>query len=348
MYYLTDSTIETIALHGIGNKQNEEPLHLSHELLQVNEEVKQMLQSYFLFPFKDEGCYQLYNENTLEMNPVYQYVTQIFDNPNDLLEQSLYLAQHLYNQCTHPKIKNGEFYVVYFKGCVVDDEETDAIGLFKAETKDSFLKVHQEEDKYVVESDYGFGLQKLDKGCLIFNTDRDSGYVVSVVDNTNRSSEAHYWIDDFLHLRQRHDDFYNTQQVMTLCKNFVTRCLPEEMEEITRPEQVELLQRSVDFFKQNETFEMEEFEREVIAEPEVIEKFNDYKDQFQQDNGTILPDNFQISENALKKQSRNFKSVIKLDKNFHIYVHGDTQWIKKGIDEETGMNYYQLFFKEEL
>ncbi|MFQ9503659.1 MAG: hypothetical protein ACLR1G_06560 [Alistipes indistinctus] len=41
------------------------------------------------------------------------------------------------------------------------------------------------------------------------------------------------------------------------------------------------------------------------------------------------------------------KSVIKLDRNFHIYVHGNNQYIRKGYDEETCMNYYQLLFNEE-
>lgn len=345
---LDNATISSLALHSVGNKQNDEPLNLSHELLQVSEEVKSLLKYYFLFPFKNEEFFQLYNENDLSMNPIYQYATNLFEDPADLLEQSLYITQHLYNQCTHPKIKSGEFYVVYFKGCIIDDEEVDAIGLFKAETKDSFIKVHQEEDKFIVESDYGFGINKLDKGCLIFNTEKEHGYLVAVVDNTNRNSEAQYWMDDFLHIRQRHDDFYNTQQVMTLCKNFVTKCLPEEVEDITKADQAELLNKSAEFFKQNDTFEMDQFKQEVIVHPEVIEKFDDFRDQFQQENEVILPENFNISEPAFKKQNRNFKSVIKLDKNFHIYVHGNTKLISKGFDEKSGMNYYQLFFNEEL
>ena len=72
-----------------------------------------------------------------------------------------------------------------------------------------------------------------------------------------------------------------------------------------------------------------------------------YKEEFQQANDMVVPDSFGISDSAIKKQSRNFKSVIKLDKNFHVYVHGDTKRIKKGVDPETGLNYYQLFFEEE-
>lgn len=342
-----DTTIDSIALHAVGNKQLNEPLNMSHELLNVSDEVKDMLRTYFLFPFKTNEYFQFFNENGLELNEVYQSVASIFEDHENLVESSLLLAQHLYQQCNHPKIKSGEFYVVYFKDCVLEDEVLDAIGLFKAETKDTFLKVHQENDKFVVESDYGFGLNKLDKGCLIFNSEKEQGYVVAVVDNTNKGAEAQYWMDDFLHVRQRKDEFYNTQNVLSMCKSFVVERFPDEFE-ASKADQAELLNKSVSFFKSNETFELEDFKNEVIAQPEVIESFNEYKEQYEQEHDVIVPQSFNISESAIKKQARNFKSVIKLDKNFHIYVHGDNKLIKKGIDEETGMSYYQLFFKEEF
>lgn len=344
--HLADTTIENIAVHAVGNKQLDEPLTLSHELLNVSDEVKNMLKTYFLYPFKTDEYFQLFNEEGVEANDVYKCATTIFDNPDEMLEQSLYLAQHLYNQCNHPKIKDGEFYVVYFKNCVLDDEQVDAIGLFKAETKDTFLKIHQENDKFVVESDFGFGLNKLDKGCLIFNTEKERGYVVAVVDNTNKNAEAQYWMDNFLHIRQRKDEFYNTQNVLNMCKEFVTDYLPEQFE-VSKADQAEILNKSVNFFKENETFEMDDFKQEVIGNQDLIESFDTYKEEYQQANDMVVPESFGISDSALKKQSRNFKSVIKLDKNFHVYVHGDTKMIRKGVDPDTGMNYYQLFFEEE-
>ncbi|MCQ2280568.1 MAG: nucleoid-associated protein [Bacteroidales bacterium] len=344
--HLADTTIENIAVHAVGNKQLDEPLTLSHELLNVSDEVKNMLKTYFLYPFKTDEYFQLFDEEGVETNDVYKCASAIFDNPDEMLEQSLYLAQHLYNQCNHPKIKDGEFYVVYFKNCVLDDEQVDAIGLFKAETKDTFLKIHQENDKFVVESDFGFGLNKLDKGCLIFNTEKERGYVVAVVDNTNKNAEAQYWMDNFLHIRQRKDEFYNTQNVLTMCKEFVTDYLPEQFE-VSKADQAEILNKSVNFFKENETFEMDDFKQEVIGNQDLIESFDTYKEEYQQANDMVVPESFGISDSALKKQSRNFKSVIKLDKNFHVYVHGDTKMIRKGVDPDTGMNYYQLFFEEE-
>ena len=60
-----------------------------------------------------------------------------------------------------------------------------------------------------------------------------------------------------------------------------------------------------------------------------------------------VPDNFAISIQAVKKQARVFKSVLKLDKNFHVYIHGDKSLIEKGFDERTGKNFYKIYFDEE-
>ncbi|MDR0604368.1 MAG: hypothetical protein LBG80_08720 [Bacteroidales bacterium] len=40
------------------------------------------------------------------------------------------------------------------------------------------------------ESEKGININKLDKGCLIFNTERENGYIVAVVDNTNKGTDA--------------------------------------------------------------------------------------------------------------------------------------------------------------
>jgi hypothetical protein len=48
-----------------------------------------------------------------------------------------------------------------------------------------------------------------------------------------------------------------------------------------------------------------------------------------------------------QKATRIFRSVIKLDRNFHNYVHGNLKLIEKRYDEATGMNYYKVYFKEE-
>ena len=61
----------------------------------------------------------------------------------------------------------------------------------------------------------------------------------------------------------------------------------------------------------------------------------------------MMEQSFVISPAAVKKQARNFKSVLKLDKNFHIYIHGDKDLIEQGFDEKKNMNYYKVYYKQE-
>ncbi len=339
------SEISGIAVHKIGNKLNNEGILLAKECLRVDEDIQELLISYFLSPFKSDEYYTLYHDSDVSLNEVYAYASALFENPDRLLEESVLMAKHLYENSSHPKIKGGELYTVYFRDCVIDGETVDAIGLFKSENKDTFLKVYPRGDAFEIESETGININKLDKGCLIFNTEKENGYVVTVVDNTNKSSEAQYWMDHFLHIRQRRDDFYQTQNVLNLCKDFVVNELPEKFS-ISKADQADLLNKSVKFFKEKDSFDMEEFTEEVMAQSDVVEEFKSFRNQYQEESETQIADNFEISNTAVKKEARGFKSVIKLDKNFHIYIHGDRDLVEQGR-EANGKKYYKLFYDEE-
>ncbi|MFK5854757.1 MAG: nucleoid-associated protein [Bacteroidota bacterium] len=337
--------ISALSVHRVGNKINQELIKYSNSNLSLNDDIKEVLVTYFITPFKLNEYFNFFHDSDISLNEVYSYVSRIFDNKDSLFEQSINIAKHLYEKSTHPKIKSGEFYTVYFKDCELEGEIVDAVGLFKSENKDTFLKVNSIDSDFEIISEKGVNINKLDKGCLIFNTDRDEGYVVAVVDNTNKSTEAQYWYDDFLHVRQRKDEYYNTQNMLTMCKSFVTKELPAQFE-TTKADQADYLNRSVAFFKKNDNFDLDEFTNEVIAQPDVIESFNSYKNNFQENYKIEIADNFDISNAAVKKQSRGFKSVIKLDKNFHIYVHGNRNMIEQGVDG-NGRKYYKIYYDEE-
>ena len=340
-----DAKVDHISIHYIGNKLRDEGIKTSASFLEIKENLKNTLISYFFLAFKSEEYLNFHHDSDLNLNEVFVYVSKIFDNPEQLHEQSINLAKHLYEQSTHPKIKSGEFYTVYFKDCIVDGTTTDAIGLFKSENKDTFLKVYLQGDGFEIESEKGVNINKLDKGCLIFNIEKENGYIVSVVDNTNKGAEAKYWTDDFLHVKPRKDEYHNTQNVMSLCKNFIKEGLPEELD-ISKADQVDFLNKAVEYFKKNEDFDMSDFKKVVMAKPEVAESFDQYKSEYEFARELAVLDRFSISEAAVKKQARALKSVIKLDKNFHIYVHGDRDMIEQGTDEE-GRKYYKIYYTEE-
>ncbi len=339
-------TLHGLALHKVGNKSAGEGVVLSNRLIETHEVMKNLLLQYFLSPFRAEELYHLSHPANLELNEVFHYAAAIFDDPAELLTQSANLAGHLYQHSAHPKIRSGEFYVACLRNCRLGDETTDAIGLFKSESKETYLKIYPVSGNFEIGHDDGININKLDKGCLIFNTGRQEGFVVAIVDTLSKGTEAQYWRDDFLQVRPRSDSYHKTKAVMDLCKRFVGEKLPEDFE-VSRADQVDILNRSMKFLRENEDFEMEEFAGQVLNSPAIISSFDEFKNRFSEENEVEIPDSFQVSGNALKKQGRFMKSVIKLDKNFHIYIHGEKQMVERGFDQEKGMNYYKFYFKEE-
>ena len=181
--------------------------------------------------------------------------------------------------------------------------------------------------------------------CLIFNTRKENGFLISVVDNTNKSSEAQYWKDDFLGIKTIKNDFHQTNEFLGIAKQFVTKQLDENFE-VSKADKIDYLNRSVDYFKNSETFNKQEFEKQVFGDENLIESFQKFNQTYRQENEVELADNFKISSQAVEKQSRIFKSVLKLDRNFDIYIHGDKNLIEKGT-EKDGRKYYKIYYQEE-
>jgi hypothetical protein len=341
MYNLQDIRIDRIITHYIGVKTEDEGTRISDSELDGDDNTFDILKQYFLNPFKSEEYFHLDNEQ-----PMFAHIASLFEDQNCFLEKSVEIAHFLYDQSEHPKIKSGELYIVYFSNAIVDGEVVDAVGLFKSESKDTFLKVKSFSGGFDVAAETGVNINKLDKGCLIFNTEADKGYLVSVVDASGKGADAQYWRNYFLHLKPRRDEYYQTSSYLDMCKSFVVEQAPKEFE-VTKADQADFLNKSANFFKSNQDFDLNNFTQEVIPQPEIAESFKEYKKQYEVEKEVKLDEEFAISLPAVKKQAKVFKNVIKLDKNFHIYVHGSREYIVKGYDEQTGMHYYQLYFKEE-
>lgn len=173
-----DAKIDVVCIHQVGNKIADEGIRFSQRPMELSTELNDILLKYFINSFQYDELYKCHHDSDIALNEVYHYCSKIFSDPNLIQEESINLATHLYNQSTHPKIKAGEFYVVYFSNCEVDGKCINAIGLFKSENKDTFLKIHSKGENFEIESESGININKLDKGCLIFNTERDRKSVV--------------------------------------------------------------------------------------------------------------------------------------------------------------------------
>jgi hypothetical protein len=342
----SNSTIFRSIAHEVGNKFRDEGIAYSDSEIKLqNQDTQILFTRYLLSSFKEEEFYNFNHSTDLSMNEVYIYVSNIFENSEEFLQQSKSIALHLYNESTHPKINKGELYVVYFKDCRIGDEIIDAIGIFKSEIKDNYLKAQKQKDNFMLVSEKGINVDKLDKGCIIFNTQKESGFKVLLV-NSSRSEEALYWRDKFLQLEPSNDAYHSTKNYLSLTKAFVTKQLANDIE-INNAEKADMLNKSVAYFKTNSQFTEKEFASEVFQDPHISDSFKKFKDEYQQQKGFDLAEDFEISPQVVKKQAKILKSVIKLDKNFHIYIHGQTELIEKGFDENTGKYYYKVFFDTE-
>jgi len=188
-----------------------------------------------------------------------------------------------------------------------NNEPVDAVGLFKSETRQTYLKVYPGANGYTVEAEQGIDIRKLDKGCLILNLEKDKGFIVSSVDKTSKAEEARSWMDDFLKVKQREDEYFQTENVIKMYKDFVVKELPNEYQ-VAKADQADMINKSKKFFKEADNFQLEDFTEKVLETPELIDSFNNFKKSYESENDIQISNEFDISESAVKN-NRGFLKV---------------------------------------
>lgn len=345
MIQLYEAIISKCIVHFVGNKGNDDGIIIASDELSVNATTLEVMGDYFFRSFiEKEDYYAFAHQSNVKLNTVYSYISSIFDNRDCFIAESANIAKFLYEQSTHPKIKAGDLYIAYIQNCILDGCYTDAIGIFKSETKDKFLKLTATKQGFNIDSEIGTNIKKLDKGCLIFKKNSEQGYVVSVIDNTNKGTDAQYWIEDFLHIKQIKDNYSNTESILTLAKSFVTTELPKTGI-ISKTEQIGLLNKTMQYFKDHETFGLDNFTEEVISNPEFVESFHNFKINFESSHDFRIDREFPISESAIKKQQRSYKRAINLDKKIQIIINGNSDCVERGTDNRG--KFYKIYYNNE-
>ncbi|MGB0868800.1 MAG: nucleoid-associated protein [Flavobacteriales bacterium] len=338
--------LNNLITHHVGNKHNEESISLTAQSSEIFGESMDYVMSYFLSPFKNYEFFQFSNEENLELNQVFKICQELFKDADCLVEQSQNLAKLLYEASQHPNIRNGELNVALFSDVVVGGEIVDAIGIFKSESNTPFLTMKNDEVCYTLDHEIGFDLKGIDKACLVLNTEEEQGYKVIIVDKINKGGDALYWKETFLGLTNCVDEYHSTKDFLTIAQTFVSDKLEEDFQ-VDKTDKMDLLNRSIDYFKENKEFDKEEFEVTVFQDESVIKSFREYDEDFREEYDLKIDDKFEISNDAVKKQNKNFKSILKLDKNFSVYVHGNKEMIERGVDED-GRKYYKLYYENEI
>lgn len=303
---------------------------------------EETLKNIFLKPFTDTiNTYQFTHNVDLELNVLFQLSRKVREEAT-IGDTHEGIVSHLLSSSRHPNIKEGDLFIVRFRDLMLGGEPVDALGIFKVEQKDAFLETPDWTKEPTLLFKEGIGEKKLDKACLILFTEEP--YTVLAYDNN--SSEAVYWKNDFINLDFKKDHINDTNHFLQMTKSYITDQMPEEFE-VSKTDQIDLLNKSIKYFKEAETFDKGEFELSVFGqEEEAIDSFRFFDQQYQEEMDLDLSDNFKIAANSVKKQARIFKSVLKLDKNFHVYIHGNRELIERGQDSD-GRKYYKIYYQNE-
>jgi hypothetical protein len=349
MINLYHAQIESLSIHRIGNKSKNEPIFLSEQTFKLDDELAPLFKEFFLKVFreKEENYYRFSHDVDLEYHELHKMSSAVFTNPDQIHEVSKEIAKHLYEQSNHPHIKSGEVYVAHLSGITIDNQPADVLGIFKSELKSDFLQFEEVGQQLQANLQQGVNLTKLDKGCLIFNVNKEEGFKLLTVDS-NRY-DTRYWLEYFLAVDVLEDENFYTKKYLKFCQNFAKDVvLPAE----DKKQEVMFMNRSVNYFAKNDQFEESNFLNEVLDNPDLIPEFKNYKvdrgQKFSIEDVTTFP----IANSAVSDARKTIKNVINLDTNIQIkldFINPDSaeRFVEKGWDEERQMYYYLVYFNKE-
>lgn len=347
MIKTNNSFIERATLQRVGNKLSQEINYSTSEEIPLTDDEETLLKSFFLNSIKSSPDLMKFTHHvSLDHNTVYDSTAKFFGQEISFIDYSNYILNHLFEKSNHPQIKTGELFVVLFKELQFQEITTDAIGIFKIEKKIDYLKFNVIDDDLDFAISKGVKLQKVDKGCLILNTELSDGYRVISIDNN--SYDANYWKKSFLDLEEVMNDSYQTKHHLQLLSTFSNTMVDSGDTFV----QKEFMSQGVQLFNDHEVITKDILEEQLLSPFDVVHSYDNFKTQYKKENNLELDEHFNVSIPTLKKEKRKIKSQINLDTKIQIKLDisdGDTvkENIEKGFDQERKMHYYKVYYNEE-
>ena len=343
-----NASISKFIIHKVGNKFNDTKNAFSEKIVDFDEASYNLMLPFLLRPFNSVvQSYRFNHHANIILNEINSYAKQMFSEDDAFVDISKHIVTHLYEQSTSANIKTGDVLIVMFEGIEFNEITTNALGIFKIETKVDFFQTYLENNSYDVLVQKGISSKKVDKGCLILNQTDAEGNIILSVDNN--SYDAQYWINQFLNIKYADDANNHTQQYIELCKEFSTEVLKTSY---GAQEQNTFLAKTIDFFKEHEVVNIERFKEDVFDEDKHKSLFDDYKKTFESERNTVMRNQFDVVEAVVNKEKKKIKTDIKLDTNIQIKLDIDapetsSEYLERGFDEDKKMFYYKVYFNVE-
>lgn len=233
------------------------------------------------------------------------------------------------------------WFTVAWDNFVLDDFEGKSLGLFFSNERKSFL-VQQDTEPVILR---GLPMQKPDYAALII-PDGEAGFRLFVAEPGGQTALRTPWTLSLFPFDACYEDTFHAKQFFQMCKSFSDDVLIREKKN-DKEKQVAFLSESLEYADRKKEINVASFKEDVLREPAIIDAFEQYQEKYAETKGWNPPDRFAMTDQDQKQARKFVKSVIKLDKNFHVYVHGNKDRIEKGFDEARKLHYYTLWFDQE-
>ncbi len=343
MLELKNAVISQLIVHFVGNASQEIPCFYSKGEIQLQEQEAKEIKKILLKPFTaPQQVKQLSHENEVQQNEFFIHAAKIFANPNSLTSTSVDITKQLFRYGTDFSIAHGELFIA-----VVDNIETKAgltngLLIAKITGTSKIIKTEQKTEALEIRLDKGIVGKNIEKACLLINEEVEDGMLVYTFEKT--IGETNYWDKYFIECKPRTDEFRQTNVLLSTFREFVMNDLPAE--QFSKKEKIGLIHQSMDYMAENnEQINIDNFIETTIADEGAREDYKESLRVYVEDNEVQMQSTFAANKDALAFQRKRFRSIIKLDKNFHIYVHSNDDLIERGNDEKG--KFYKIYFKEE-
>jgi hypothetical protein len=348
---LQTSSVTQLVLAKTGHAQRGEPLQLSRCAHAIAEHEQTRLTELFIKPFRQLPLQCFTHHRSLASNEVYAAATALFEKRMDLHACAGELAARLHAKSTHPNIKPGDLCVAHLTEIQVEESLVQGLLILKSETRTPFLTITDRDGDLELATIDGIYPEKIDKGCLIMDWAGPSGLRVLSFD---RGGEARFWVRDFLGLEPLPDSDFLTEAYTKAALDFVaSRAEGGKDPQSANIKRAEAQRDALAFFSQREQFDLKDFEREVLREPDQVEAFGAHLQQQQREQGFALAPAFEISKKQADKALRKVHAVLRLDTGVEIHVRpgraeSEMPPLERGFDPSKGMHFVKVWYHREL
>lgn len=346
------ASIQEVVVHQVGSMAREEEVQLSDALVDPTLYDSEHLLRHLTGSFKYQNEYQFTDPVDVNFNQVYKIALTMFEKGKtgkaDILPESESLAKLLYNASRHPKIQGGEFLVAYLSDIFISESAHDAVVLFKSEVKQNFFRFDRAGGRTVMLLEAGVEIGKMNKGCIILRPTQVEGEVkVCLFDNLSSSEGAQYWTEDFLGVKPRENAYSMTRKLVSAAKTYLANA---DFSEVAVPvaAKAEVFNSLMAHLDGSEAVSINEFARSGFGDTDMGHDFRGFLEENVLEDGDDANDRFGVSAKVVKSSKGGKFFVLKLDKNFHVYVHGGHNMIESGYDEERGKKFYKIFYEREV